>query len=848
MDTAKTPQQQSAPSLDRISNNIQTYTSLQSLLVFQTLAAHRPESNAFGQIAQFLKSSTLFRNGASGADDEFLTPEHLQALFERTVDTMSGGENEENPAAKSENDLNDENDARKDSTPGFLAAELVPSLYEEYKKRIIEDIRAEERRYDQLLGEVKSLQALTKASEETRPESKEASPSGISTAEAKAGVAMANNTSDPEQTPIADNGPPDAHQDPKTTVDEKPLPPEKTRPRRHNASIDSIINHDEPKADKFPRPSTGNSSNGAPPIFHPEHSRPPSINQPPSAATPHLVQSSPPPRHDSHRPPEIRQAPSPRSMPSLSGITAHSPTAPVILPPPPGMNVNPPPFPPSSPYSPTREPSSGLQYRQHNPGYGSQSFQSHDTHIPPQRFSEPYAAHTSRDPRQPSSSNHAGSRLNFSQYPPPSPSYASPGPQLGQRGGVILPPFQVTPQAPGSGQYPQSPHSSGPYAQLVQSKTAPERSKSQNNMLPGTPVRTPTSALPPTLIGPHTAHLHRAGILVSPGSSTGWKPTSKAPEIERPRPRSISPISDREEAVLPSQAASRTPKGKGKKTRPQNARQNIRTSQSSPDESVSVSSQFSESLGLTRSIKGAQKSKQKPRATPLATGAEGNEVESASTPKPTKRAPPRKRKRDASSSQAPRASPQIVVPTRQKPADTVIAYRNFQKMAEPVMVTISSHKHGAIFEDPIREKQVEGYHDVVKRAQDLTSIRRAIAAGKKAVAAAVDSQQQASPGSTTGSGTGGNSSTVILPVSEALVPPKGIVNPEQLEQEIMRLFANAVMFNAGNDEIVKDTREMYESVEQALQPWRDVERTGDAEETAAKEEDGAGTASKRRRL
>ena len=104
------------------------------------------------------------------------------------------------------------------------------------------------------------------------------------------------------------------------------------------------------------------------------------------------------------------------------------------------------------------------------------------------------------------------------------------------------------------------------------------------------------------------------------------------------------------------------------------------------------------------------------------------------------------------------------------------------------------------------------------------------------------------------------------------MPPKGIVNSAQLEKELMRMFANAVMFNpdpnrgvgpsfrdrsgrcggiasggdgehdgdgAGDKEeaemeeeedeeeeggVVKDTREMYEAVERSVSHWRAAER------------------------
>ncbi len=100
-------------------------------------------------------------------------------------------------------------------------------------------------------------------------------------------------------------------------------------------------------------------------------------------------------------------------------------------------------------------------------------------------------------------------------------------------------------------------------------------------------------------------------------------------------------------------------------------------------------------------------------------------------------------------------------------------------------------------------------------------------------------------------------SSLWVSMNADVVPPKGIVNSSQLEKELMRMFANAVMFNPdpkrgfgqafmnrqkddgaayeqqglglelGGDEeggIVADTREMFEAVEKSVTNWRAAER------------------------
>jgi hypothetical protein len=165
----------------------------------------------------------------------------------------------------------------------------------------------------------------------------------------------------------------------------------------------------------------------------------------------------------------------------------------------------------------------------------------------------------------------------------------------------------------------------------------------------------------------------------------------------------------------------------------------------------------------------------------------------------------------------------------------VLATRNFSKLSATIMNDINSHKHASYFTRPVRKQDVAGYADIIKQPQDLQSIRKAITHGAKAVAAAPEQAGSAS-----------DASTIELERSEDIVPPKGIVNSAQLEKEVMRMFANAVMFNPGDDGMVRDTREMAEDVQSMLSQWRGVEKeAGEGEAAVAVEEEGKG---KRRKL
>jgi len=184
----------------------------------------------------------------------------------------------------------------------------------------------------------------------------------------------------------------------------------------------------------------------------------------------------------------------------------------------------------------------------------------------------------------------------------------------------------------------------------------------------------------------------------------------------------------------------------------------------------------------------------------------------------------------------------------------VIAHRNFNRLSQTITNDIQSHKHASLFSNPVRDKDAEGYSDIIRRPQDLKSIRTAITAGNRAVNAATASDLPSSIAQPR------DGSIVVLPVSEELVPPKAIVNPGQLEKEVMRMFANAVMFNPGDDDVVHDAREMARDVEAQIAKFREVERssgatlptlsegTGTRLASEADEEDSQVGGSKRRKV
>ena len=149
-----------------------------------------------------------------------------------------------------------------------------------------------------------------------------------------------------------------------------------------------------------------------------------------------------------------------------------------------------------------------------------------------------------------------------------------------------------------------------------------------------------------------------------------------------------------------------------------------------------------------------------------------------------------------------------------------------------------------MFATAVRERDAPNYRQIVLQPQDITSIRSAIKQGNKAAVQAANSLPGGDPGTT----------SVWLPISEDLMPPKGIINSAQLERELVHMFCNAIMYNpdpyrgvgqrflrrSQEDEeevfgyrmdengVVKNTQSMYLEVEKLLSDLRSAEkeRTG----------------------
>ncbi|KDQ21046.1 hypothetical protein BOTBODRAFT_27062 [Botryobasidium botryosum FD-172 SS1] len=169
---------------------------------------------------------------------------------------------------------------------------------------------------------------------------------------------------------------------------------------------------------------------------------------------------------------------------------------------------------------------------------------------------------------------------------------------------------------------------------------------------------------------------------------------------------------------------------------------------------------------------------------------------------PPKRGPPNKGKRRATDAEAPQvesdrdkkrlreASESIDEdesnagpPRRTKSsmsAAEIAASKRFQTVISLLHATISQHRNGNIFHNPIKESDAPDYHDIVRRPMDLKTIKSRIKDGL-------------------------------------------IANSTEFQRDIYLMFANAMMYNRPNSDIYQMAEEMMMESEAHIQTFRQTE-------------------------
>ncbi|EAW14100.1 uncharacterized protein ACLA_071330 [Aspergillus clavatus NRRL 1] len=398
-------------------------------------------------------------------------------------------------------------------------------------------------------------------------------------------------------------------------------------------------------------------------------------------------------------------------------------------------------------------------------------------------------------------------------------------------------------------------------------------------------------------------------LSINTRSSTPWKSTPrlsipKSPgSPERPRPEDVSPISERAPSPIDFPEVPPEEAG-GRRTKRRNVEQKATRASREPslpstdgepkgrpkakveNPSVSAAGKMRDrSATSSRSRGRSMVSREEEATSETGHGLNGKiKHELSSTPAafpdvpetetrvvgtrkgPTTWAQPEERpgrgrpKRKRGTSDAPEPEPlqtELSRPDIAQSAPYVLCPRNFPRTGAPIMNDVTTHKHASIFAKPLAERDAPGYRDLIYRPQDLKSIKSCIHQGSRAVAAATEAAntpvadgESPAPNAATPS----KNAVLVLQKTEDVIPPKAIVNSAQLEKELIRMFANAVMFNpvpqrgfgpafpmtsdSGSREstlvpesdeggIIKDTLEMFEDVEQAVTRWRAAERTAD---------------------
>jgi hypothetical protein len=201
-----------------------------------------------------------------------------------------------------------------------------------------------------------------------------------------------------------------------------------------------------------------------------------------------------------------------------------------------------------------------------------------------------------------------------------------------------------------------------------------------------------------------------------------------------------------------------------------------------------------------------------------------------------------KRKRQDSDSAPLDLPPPPPLPPASTPTH-VLWTRQFGRISSSALDQISSHRCANQFAHPIRERDAPGYKGLVLQPQDIKSIRAAMTHGNRAAGDAAKALPDGDPGTP----------MVWLPISDDLLPPKSIINSEQLERELVHMFSNAIMYNldphrgpgsafvkrdadgegddaepstylVDEDAVVRDSRTMFLEVERLLGELRNAER------------------------
>lgn len=850
-----------------MTTNLATYSPLESFLLFQYLSSYGVDHASFDRVSRLLQSNPLINNAAT-FDTGRLSADALRDLYSRLLKEEIHSDLETTSAADSDARRPDGSfpsrkrkapspslpSAQEASQAAHLIPQLITKLYTRYRQYAIREIRDQEQAYSRLQRELQEIrqgewdERLRREIEQGQWKAllaKDGAANGVKPAENGHSPAPADATTTAQMSSDAHRSRFDPHIS--NQVQQRTLTPAGL-PAGSQADLPATttLQPSDPR-DKTAQPS---------PI-------PPTIAPSPTAANTQRLGSATPGKLSPSVTPSL--PPQPPRSPGAGPVSAQPPTAggaPALvsqLPHPlPGAAASPRLHPGSAAASPGTKPDQGKPTPNLAPGTPS---------VPPTGARQP-------PDEQAQSPSQRGTPAPPTGWPQGYPPAAQKSPQTvpyvstyqhNPQGGYMLPPFQVS---LGSASQPQTPQPLPvtPLGPQAAAAAPPKRGLIPQPVNPATPIAN-RPIVPPqlsnTIIGwlRDTPPAKVIEATRTPPASSGVATPGAADGPIPKRPRHMSPISDR--APSPPPPTRRTKSTRSQPTPGQTQkdsftepepRQTRRTTGRTRRRGSAASSVVDSSLrGRSQSVAShaddvsvdAESTAGRPIKPDPSTPAEAVEdirstIEHtpttgvstrrrrgtlASTQRP---APPKRKRSGSETTDNRRTATPVAVPLGSGVrSQFVLATRNFPRVSNPVMQTITSHKHASLFAHPVKPKDAEGYYDVIHRPTDLKSIRAAITAGARAVAAAAASQADSGTGGAPSPGAAGASgASVALPLGPEVVPPKAIVNSAQLERELLRMLANAVMFNPGEDGVVRDAREMFESVETEVSNWRAAERGG----------------------
>ncbi|KAF2100070.1 hypothetical protein NA57DRAFT_55999 [Rhizodiscina lignyota] len=801
----------------------QAYTPLESLLLFHALSVHGVDHASFRKVSDLLihnqniREDPKFDSGRLSADA--LSNFYLRLLKEeakREVETPNGVQD-----GLQNGDATPGSKKRKAASPilptvqeasqhSHLIPQLINKLYSRYRSSQIREIREQERRYDELQKEVREIEA------------------GQWDDRLKKEISKGQWDYLLSKTPLSNGQQNGAHTQGEAGLSKEGKRPAETTPlRSSNSQVPELT------IDPASQQTPGSQLQGT------------ASMQPPPSTQRLAPQIASAPHQPAHQSPYA--SPHPQPPPNST-----SPQPPPTIPSP-RQQQSPHPSLPVTPYAPRQNDPAGYQSPASAPPVHSYSSVSP---VPP------YGRPPQTQPVQ-------------RRVPPV--------------GGVELPPFQVVPPSRPIAQLPphpqQPPFGPGPGQLPPQFIQQPD-----GRVIPAPRPLLVSSPIIQDVLRGLARPLRKPG-----GQPTRWKlEKEEVPAALPSRPeREVSPLSPPPSSLPKSQTVKEkhkrnqmpTPSAEGSQlTAPESDVRHTRATRTHGRRgrggSVASSAVTGSNRGRTRSVSVTSRmsidnesvsvSGRRVKPEPSTPADMHDEVSATIEASPTtalqrgRRAvahqlqtTSRKRRRSVRGTSEPSNVSEEPLPAPTPLPTHVLVSKNFVRTCNPVMNDILSHKHASLFSNPVKERDAPNYYDIILRPQDFKSIKTAIANGQKTVTAAVS---DATPSHN--SPAGGSGGHVLLPVTAELVPPKAIVNSSQLEKEITRVFANAAMYNIGNDPVVQDAKEMFEEVQKSVSNWRSAERTaemapatvvrrtGESEDPDADElaGDGSVAAGKRRKI